>query len=214
MSKKEVPLNTLNTYLPKGAYAHLEKYLVTHKVHLTITPERSSVLGNYQGGYKGRNHRISVNGSLNKYAFLITLLHELGHMLAYEKYGARIAAHGRQWKNEYSKLLAAFIANRIFPQDVEKELLATIENPAASSCAEKSLLRVLRRYDEFKPGHYFLEDLQDGSFFKIKNGGLFLRMHVKRVRILCREISTNRLFLFSPVTEVKLVHKNAIRQLL
>ena len=214
MSKKEVPLNTLNTYLPRGAYPHLEKYLISHKVHLTITPERSSVLGNYQGGYDGRNHRISVNGSLNKYAFLITLLHELGHMLAFEKFGARIPAHGRQWKNEYSKLLAAFISNRIFPKDVENELLATLENPAASSCAETSLLRVLRKYDDYKPGFYLLEDLGDGSYFKIKNGSVFLRLHVKRVRILCRDINTQRLFLFSPVTEVKLMHKNAVRQFL
>ena len=135
-------------------------------------------------------------------------------MLAYEKFGARIPAHGRQWKNEYSKLLTAFIANKIFPGDVERELLATIENPAASSCAEKSLLRVLRKYDDYKPGHYLLEDLLDGSFFKTKNGTLFLRMYVKRVRILCREMNTDRLFLFSPVTEVKYVHKNAVKQFL
>lgn len=213
MSKKEVPLNTLNTYLPKGAYIHLEKYLIKHKVHLTISPERSSVLGNYQGGTNGRNHRISVNGSLNKYAFLITLLHELGHMLAFEKFGARIPAHGKQWKNEYSKLLAAFISNRIFPRDVEDELLATIENPAASSCAETSLLRVLRKYDDYRPGFYLLEELEDGCYFKIKNGTTFLRLNVKRVRIICREISTGRLFLFSPVTEVKLVQKHTLKQL-
>lgn len=211
MSKQEVALNTLNTYLPKGAYPHLEKYLIRHKVHLTITPERSSVLGNYQGGYNGRNHRISVNGSLNKFSFLITLLHELGHMLAFEKYGARIPAHGQQWKYEYSRLLASFISNRIFPRDIERELIATLENPGASSCTETSLLRVLRKYDEQRPGFFLLEDLPDGSYFRIRNGSVYLKLHKKRVRILCREIDTNRLFLFSPVSDVQLVHKRLVR---
>ncbi len=212
MSKKEVPLYTLNTYLPKGAYPHLEKYLIRHKVHLTITPERSSVLGNYKGASNGRHHHISVNGSLNKFSFLITLIHELGHLLAFDKYGARIPAHGQQWKNEYSRLLAAFISNRIFPRDIEKELIATLENPGASSCTEASLLRVLRKYDEYRPGFFLLEDLPDGSFFRIKNGNVYLKLHRKRVRILCREIDTNRLFLFSPVSDVQLVHKRLVKQ--
>ncbi len=210
MAKQEVPLNYLNTYLPRGAYVHVEKYLSKYKVHLTVTRERSSVLGNYQGGYTGKNHRISVNGNLNKYAFLITLLHELGHMMAFEKFGPRIPAHGTLWKKEYSRILSVFLARNLFPKDIEAELMSTLKNPAASSCAETSLLRVLRKYDPQKPGYFLLEELPERSYFKTKNGTVYQKISLKRIRILCRDEATRRHFLFSPVTEVQLVKKKAV----
>jgi predicted SprT family Zn-dependent metalloprotease len=70
----------------------------------------------------GKNHRISVNGNLNKFSFLITLLHELAHLLAFENYGNRIQAHGKEWKFVYSNLLKDFIDKKIFPPDVESAL--------------------------------------------------------------------------------------------
>lgn len=205
MNKKESPLQALDAYLPKGSFEQVSKYLIRHKVHLTITRERSSVLGNYQGAHNGKNHRISVNGNLNKYAFLITLIHELAHLLTFEKYGSAIAAHGVQWKREYSKLLANFISLKLFPKDVEAELISTLENPSASSCTETSLLRVLRRYDPPKPGFFLLEELPEQSVFMTRNGVLFRKIYQKRKRILCTEESTRKQYLFSPVTEVKLV---------
>ena len=210
MAKQEVPLHVLNTYLPRGAYIYVERYLSKYKVELTVTRERSSVLGNYQGGYTGKNHRISINGNLNRYAFLITLLHELGHMMAFDRFGPRIPAHGTQWKCEYKKILSNFLTQQLFPRDIRDELLRTLENPAASSCAETSLVRVLRKYDSPKPDHFLLEELPEESYFKTKNGLLFKKMGKKRIRILARDESTHRYFLFSPVAEVKLVKKKII----
>ena len=89
MPKKESPLHELNNYLPDGSFEDVATYLHEYKVHLTVTRERKSVLGDYRNSHSNRNHRISVNGNLNKYSFLIPLLHELGHLLAFEKYGNR-----------------------------------------------------------------------------------------------------------------------------
>lgn len=205
MPKKESPLQQLNEYLPEGAFDSVVDYIIAHKVHLTVTRERSTILGNYRSRHSDKNHRISVNGNLNKYSFLITLLHELGHLLAFEKYGNKIPAHGAQWKNEYSKILAVFISKKIFPADIENELLQTLNNPAATSCAETSLLRVLRKYDTHKPGIFLLEELPDKSFFKVKNGRVFSKENKIRKRYLCKDLTTNKLFLFSPVAEVELV---------
>lgn len=207
MAKKESPLYDLAVYLPSGSYEIVARYLITHKVHLTITRERTTMLGKYQAGYGRKNHQISINGNLNPYAFLITLLHELGHLIAFQRYGARIPAHGIQWKREYSRILAYFISRKIFPEDVEKELLDTLENPAATSCAETSLLRILRKYDPYKPGFYLLEELPRDSYFKIKSGQMYRKGEIKRTRFLCKEERSRRLFLFSPVTEVEWVRK-------
>src|SRR6478752_3457555 len=108
MPKKEAPLPTLRNFLPDGAYEPVSQYLFQYKVHLTITRARESVLGDYRNAVNGSNHRISVNGNLNPYAFLITLLHELAHLFTYERFGNKVQAHGQEWKNEYSKVLAKF----------------------------------------------------------------------------------------------------------
>lgn len=207
MARKESPLYHLAAYLPPGSYEMVARYLITHKVHLTITRERSTMLGKYQAEYSGKNHQISINGNLNPYAFLITLLHELGHLVAFQKFGPRIQAHGVQWKREYSRILSYFINRKVFPDDVENELLETLSNPAATSCAEASLLRILRRYDPYKPGFYLLEELPADSFFRIKSGQVYRKMEIKRTRFLCKEERSRRLFLFSPVTEVEWVRK-------
>ena len=113
MPKQETPLHHLQSYLPEGCLDDVLHYIHLYKVHLTITRERSTVLGNYRNSYANNNHKISVNGNLNKYSFLITLLHELAHLFTYEKFGNKVQAHGQEWKNEYSKLLAQFLLKKI-----------------------------------------------------------------------------------------------------
>ena len=205
MAKKESPLQQLNAYLPEGSFEDVARYLIDFKVHLTITRERKSILGDYRNRLPGKNHRISVNGNLNKYSFLVTLLHELGHLIAYEKYGHRIAPHGSEWKKEFSHVLARFISKKIFPADIEKELVKSLGNPAASSCAEDSLLRILRRYDVKKPGSYLVEELPANSIFKVKGDRTFTKGNKIRKRFLCKDNTSGKLFLFSPVAEVELV---------
>ena len=205
MAKIESPFKLLKDYLPEGSFDKVEEYLLDHKVHFTISRARTTVLGNYKSRHSNKNHRISVNGNLNKYSFLITLLHELGHLVAFEKYGPKIPSHGAQWKLEYGQILADFISRNIFPEDIKKELLQTLKNPAASSCAEDSLLRVLRKYDAPVPGVLLIEDVPDDSYFIIRGGRLFQKVNKVRKRYLCKDIGNGRMYLFSPVAEVKLV---------
>ena len=205
MPKKEAPLTELGSFLPPGSVNEVIHFLQLYKVHLTITRERQSVLGDYRNKHFHSNHRISVNGNLNKYSFLITLLHELAHLLAFEKYGHRIQPHGVQWKNEFSMILAAFISKKIFPADIELALNRNLHNPSASSCADTHLLRVLRKYDHKKDGRQFVEELSTGSLFKIKGDKIFRKGEKVRKRYKCVELSTGKVYLFSPVFEVVLV---------
>jgi len=203
---KEHPMHALATFLPEGSFENVVHYLHQHKVHLTVTRERKSVLGDYRNAVHGKNHRITVNGNLNKYAFLITLLHELAHLLTHEQYGHRVAAHGKEWKKLYAQLLADFIEKKIFPADIENELQRSLTNPAASSCAEESLMRVLRKYDERKKDLCFIEELPAGTFFKIRDGRIFQKGEKLRKRFKCREKNTGHVYLFSPIYEVKPVN--------
>src|SRR5690349_1539942 len=148
MARKEAHISTLQDYLPPNTYDAVLTYLQHYHVHLTVARERKSILGDYRHRVHGKNHRISVNGNLNKYSFLITLLHELAHLLTFEKFGNRVAAHGREWKVVFGQLLAQFIEQKVFPADINHALLQSLHNPAASSCADEVLLRILRNYDE------------------------------------------------------------------
>lgn len=205
MAKKEVPMQQLAQYLPDNTFELVLGFLNHYKVHLTIAKSRKSVLGDYRHSIDTKHHRISVNGNLNKYAFLITLLHELAHLLTFDQYGNKVAAHGREWKNNYGSILAMFIEKNIFPEDIEKELLRTLKNPGASTCSEESLQRVLYRYDTKVEGHHLVEQLPDGVFFKIKDGRIFKKGKKRTKRFECIEVKTGRTYLFSGIYEVILL---------
>lgn len=205
MAKKEVELNALAHYLPQDSLESVLLYLHQYKIHLTITRERNSILGDYRHAINQKNHRISVNGNLNKFSFLVTLLHEIAHLLAFEIYGIRIAPHGKEWKNEYSKILAQFLRKKIFPTDIEKALLKSIQNPSATSCGEEHLMRVLKNYDELKEGQLLIEQLLLGQLFKLKDGRVFQKGEKLRKRHKAIDVKTKQVYLFSGVYEVELV---------
>jgi SprT protein len=203
MAKKEAPISTLQDFLPEGTYEPVLQYLHHFKVHLTVARERKSILGDYRHRTKQESHRISVNGNLNKYSFLITLLHELAHLLTFEQFGNRVQSHGGEWKKIFGQLLAQFIEHKVFPADIERALLGSLHNPAASSCADETLLRTLKKYDSRKTDAVFIEVLPEGTIFKTHDGRIFKKGPKVRKRFKGVEVGTGKLYLFSPVYEVQ-----------
>ncbi len=205
MAKIQHPLQALAEYLPANTFEPVAAYIQQHKVHLTITRERKSILGNYRNAHSDKNHRITVNGNLNPYSFLITLLHELAHLLTFEKFGHRVQAHGREWKAVFGELLAQFIVKQVFPKDIEQELTRSLSNPAASSCAEDGLMRILRRYETKKNGLKMIEEIPQHGIFRLKDGRVFKKGDKLRKRYRCEEIGSAKVYLFSPVYEVEVL---------
>jgi hypothetical protein len=203
MPKKEVPIAKLQDYLPPGTYEPVLSYLKQYKVHLTVARERKSILGDYRHSTHHSNHRISVNGNLNPWSFLITLLHELAHLLTFEQHGNKVLSHGREWKGIYARLLAQFIQHKIFPVDIETELIRSLQNPAASTCAEDGLLRVLRKFDAKESHHRLVEEISMNALFRTHDGRVFKKQEKLRKRFKCIEVKTGRVYLFSPVYEVE-----------
>ena len=79
----------LAKYLPEHAVSPCFELIKNNSVHLKIVNERQTRHGDYRKAINGK-HEITVNGSLNKYRFLITLIHEISHLVAFEKYGRMI----------------------------------------------------------------------------------------------------------------------------
>jgi hypothetical protein len=203
MPKKEAPLDYLRRWIPGQAASSVLHYLNHYQVHLTITRDRKSVLGDYRHATASSNHRISVNGNLNPYSFLITLIHELAHLVTFMEYGQRVQSHGREWKRIYRKILEEFIPLSVFPADVLTALKKNLHDLPASSCADENLMRVLRRYDSDKEGLMLVEQIPEGGCFSLEDERVFRKGKKLRKRYQCVEVATGKLYLFSPIYEVK-----------
>ncbi len=203
MSKREAPLDHLSRFIPAGSAPRVLEYLNHYKVHLTITRQRKSILGDYRHATLYKTHRISINGNLNQYSFLITLIHELAHLVTFMKYGNRVQAHGKEWKGVYASLLQDFIVHHIFPADIENALQQSMHDLPASSCADEGLMRILKRYDQSGNGLVMVEQLPEGQLFDIGEGRIFKKGKKLRKRYQCIEVSTGKIYLFSPIYEVK-----------
>lgn len=201
----------LNKYIPEAAVANIANWIVEFDFKLKIKKERTSKLGDYTSPIKGGNHLITVNHNLNKYAFLITLVHEIAHLTTFNKFKNTVAPHGIEWKNEFKELIKPFLQTEIFPPDVLYALRIYMSNPAASSCTDTLLLKTLKSYDE-SDAQIFLEHLPINSVF-LYNGNKIFRKGVRiRKRYRCVEISSGNVYLFNPLTEVELFEELANNQ--
>lgn len=191
----------LKKYIPESSIAPCLKWINDYRLQLTIKKSRSTKLGDFRPAFNGKPAKITVNGDLNKYGFLITLVHEIAHGVCWIKYQHKVKPHGKEWKDIYTTMLALFIGNNTFPVELEQFIVAHINNPKASSCSDIHLLKALRAYD--KNPVTFLEDLPLESKFELGTGRKFIKKEQKRKRFLCLEISSNRMYLVSPMAEVK-----------
>ncbi len=195
---------TLKKYIPLGAEVYCAELLFEHKVHLNIKNPRLSKLGDYRPKHANIPHRISINKDLNPYGFLITFIHEIAHLTNWEKYQNRVAPHGPEWKQEFKELILPLLNSTIFPLDIYKALVSYMQNPAASSCSDPNLMRILSKYDADN-GWVLLDDVPLNSKFKLKNGTEFLKVAKNRTRYKCIELKTSRMFLVPGVSPCKLL---------
>lgn len=197
---------TLAKYLPEYAVKPAFDLIVANQVHLKIVNERQTRHGDYRRGHTGK-HEITVNSSLNKYRFLITLIHEIAHLVAFEKFGRNIKPHGDEWKFTFQRLMVPFIRPEIFPGQLLPLLARHFKNPTASSDTDTTLSLALKQYDKENDKNYIFE-IPYGSVFRIKNGKIFKKIAVRTKRFECLEISSGKMYLFNPNAEVELLPGN------
>lgn len=194
--------NIPNTILPLRSYPLLFELTKFHEVDFIIVKSRKSKLGDFK---TAKNKlicpRISINGNLNSYAFLITFLHEWAHYLVWKEGHLYSKPHGNLWKTNFKKLILLMIENEIFPQEISASLLIHIQNPKASSTTDINLYKALSFFDTEIQGKY-IDELMDGDFFKIRNNLIFRREKKLKKRILCTNMSNQKKYLFNPVCKV------------
>ncbi len=180
--------------------------------HLEITPARSSKYGDFSIDHPTGRPRISVNGNLNPYSFLITLMHELAHLITYLEHRDNVKPHGIEWKNSFKTTLGPFLNRGVFPDDIEKAVRRYLSNPAASTCTDTHLSSVLARYDKnSNPNVCLLSEIPVHSRFLYgRDRRVFVKGERLRKRYQCRCERTKALYLFSPLTKILLI-KDGVR---
>lgn len=204
MNQLERNQSILHKYIPEKAVPVISEWIYKFDFKLKIKKSRSSKYGDYRPPFKGENHLITINYDMNKYAFLITLVHEIAHLSTYNKHKNNVKPHGEEWKLHYKLLMQQFLIPDIFPVDVITALRKYMNNPAASSCSDTNLLRILKNYDN-REHTVLLEDVPEGAMFTYNDNRHFIKGPQARKRIKCKEVKTNTTYLFNPVTEVLVI---------
>ena len=192
----------LSKYLPGEFIEDVVELLIAYPVIFKITKPRKTKQGDFRAGLKNEKHQITVNGNLNRYAFLITTLHEFAHLITYNEYGRRVAPHGKEWKDQYARLILPVIQSKKLPADVEKVLLNSLVNVKASSCSDLHLQRTLLKYDKSCNDNVPLESLDKNCIFAL-NGKTFKKGILRRTRFLCTEENSKRQYLVNALAQVK-----------
>jgi len=139
---------------------------------------------------------------LNSYQFLLTLVHEVAHLVTY-KQKKHLKPHGIEWKRNFQHLMLPFLQPTIFPPHLLPYLAKYLKNPKASTGSDVNLTYALKQYDE-KSGKCFIFELQQGTLFLFKDK-TYKKGNKRRTRIECVEIHSNRTYLFNQNVEVKLI---------
>lgn len=213
MSKQKLAVQVLDKYLPQGAFDLIAPLFEQYAVQLIITKERKTILGNYRPPipFKETHHRISINGNLNPYQFLVTLVHEFAHLVAFVHYKNRIAPHGIEWHQIYVQLLTPFIHQGLFPDDVTVQLKISLQKVRASSCSDPALFKLLSKYDKDAMNDkevVFLSDLIVGDYFVMEDGRMFYIVEKKRTRYVCVECNSHKRYLIAAIAKVKRINWN------
>lgn len=196
---------SLSRYIPRDAAPIISQWIIDTGCRFKVSRSRSSKLGDYRAPFQGKTHQISVNHDLNPYSFLITTVHEFAHLKTYTQHQHRVKPHGTEWKKNFQDLMQPFLKLNVLPNDVTVALVKYMDNPAASSCTDLNLFRVLKKYDSksaAKSNLVTVESLDLDSVFSFKNGRVFQKKEKLRKRYKCVELATGRIYLFHPIAEV------------
>jgi len=198
-------VKVLERYMPPAAAPLIGRWIDYFKCEFKISRNRNTKFGDYRPPHAGKGHRISVNFDLNPYAFLVTTVHEFAHLHTWNEHKHKAKPHGTEWKQNFKKMMQPFFDQQVFPPDIKQAITNYLNNPAASSCSDLNLYRSLRQYDAVKESMLTVEKLPANAVFKLKDGRVFRKGEQLRKRFKCVEVSTKKVYLFSPVAEVEVL---------
>ena len=187
----------LGRYVPSAALAHCLDLWRRYPFALVIARRRSSRQGDYLFDRRTGMHRISVNGDLDPYSFLITYLHEVAHRIMNAQMGlTRVRPHGAEWQEAFRWAMAPVLNTEVFPEAILNVLHLHMLRPKASTYADPALVQALGLYRSVGEGLVYLSNLSADEVFVFR-GQRFQKIHHRRTRVLCRHLPSGRRYMIA-----------------
>ncbi|MGY5352861.1 SprT-like domain-containing protein [Wenyingzhuangia sp. IMCC45533] len=196
-------IEKITPYIPINAKNDLEYILNQYPFKLKIVKERKTKRGDFRPTIPLAT--ITINNSLTKEQFLITLVHEIAHLHTYINY-PKAKPHGQEWKSCFKHLMLPFLTTSVFDNDLLRLLAKHFINPKATTDSDIKLSVALSQLKEYyqTEHQYFVFDLKPGTVFELNNRA-FKILTKRRTRYECLEISSNKRYLIKGNASVKLI---------
>ncbi|MEI6434630.1 MAG: sprT domain-containing protein [Bacteroidota bacterium] len=200
--------SALGSRLPQAAVENVVAQLLENPVSIKVVRARISKSGDFRPAFNNNPPKITINGNLNLFGFLITLVHELAHHHVHLDFNRalkkftlrrkkRPLPHGEEWKEQFRLLMVPYLNNEVFPRDILPVLIQYLENPKASSSVDHQLSKALKNYDPSDTS-VRLEDLPFDAIFTIHGKKIFRKKEKIKTRFRCECMKTSRIYLVSP----------------
>ncbi len=191
-------ITVLQKYLPENSLPFLKQWFGEHYIHIKITRDRNSKLGDYRM-MPDKSHQITLNSTLEPQLFFFVLTHELAHLLAFENYGRRIAPHGTEWKVTFGKMLLESLD--VYQLDLQKIIIKFSKSPKANFMASPDLVRYFHLKD-LEDHQSFVENLEINDRFVYKKES-YLLIEKRKKNYLCKNLNSGKTYIFKPLVPVE-----------
>lgn len=190
----------LSRYVPEGTLPILKKWFGNLKIHIKITRDRTSKLGDYRKTAAGQ-FVITINHNLPSELFFFVLSHEMAHLFAFEKYGQNISAHGKEWKHTFREMLVETL--HLYAPDLQPHIAEYARAPKANFSASPKL-KAYFYPQKMEHGEFLIDQITPGEIFIFKSERY--RMQSKRRKnFLCTRVACNAAYVFRPHVKVRKV---------
>lgn len=180
----------LNAHIPPGGLPFISDWLEEVPIVIKIKNTRRTKLGDYKFDRQSNRHQISINKELDTYAFFFVLTHEIAHLKVNQKFGTKVKSHGNEWKIIFGNMLIQTL--EVYTEELKPFILNHARSPKASVGADKFLFQKLFLNEIHR--EKLVENIQENQKFRIGKR-IFQRGSKRKIRYLCKELKTGRLFL-------------------
>ena len=205
--EKNKKINSFFDHFPPKVAEYCFQLWHDYPFDFIVSKSRHSKLGDYRFSPK-KGHQITVNRNLNSYAFLVTYLHEVAHLLTYLAYKNKVLPHGEEWKNSFRSIFEPILEEGLLPDELINVLKSYLVNPSATSTGHGPLVDVLKTYDTSNAS-ITLHALPENQIFLLKNLEL-IKGKLRRTRYFCREAKTGKLYLVAKNAQVTPLETNEL----
>ncbi len=202
---KENEIEVLKKYIPTESINYVVNIFNKIPIKLIIKRKRHTKSGDYKYSSIDKKHCITINYDLNKYNFLITLIHEIAHAITFEetKY-KNVKPHGIEWQNNFKKIIFPLINANVFPENLKEKLIIHFLKPKASTYSDKVLLKELNTYS--LKNDLYIEDIPINAIFMLENGNVYQKLEKNRTRFKCKSLNNDKIYLISSLAPIKLMN--------